>query len=53
MDELEKVYPRAAAACKADPARLEAARVATADLQAGRPGYRALWRHFFAFRKKG
>lgn len=28
------------------PDILEAARKATADLQAGRPGYRALWRHF-------
>ncbi|MDB5733738.1 MAG: argS [Alphaproteobacteria bacterium] len=46
MDELETLYPRASAACKADPARLEAARRATVDLQAGRPGYRALWRHF-------
>jgi arginyl-tRNA synthetase len=46
MDDLEVLYPQAAAACKADPARLEAARLATAELQAGRPGYRALWRHF-------
>ncbi|HYM17540.1 MAG TPA: arginine--tRNA ligase [Micropepsaceae bacterium] len=46
MDDLERVYPEAAAACKADPARLESARLATAELQAGRPGYRALWRHF-------
>jgi len=46
MDDLEELYPIAAAACKADPARLEAARRATAELQAGRPGYRALWRHF-------
>lgn len=46
MDDLETLYPRASAACKADPARLEAARRATVDLQAGRPGYRALWRHF-------
>ena len=46
MDDLERIYPEAAAACKADPARLEAAREATAQLQAGRPGYRALWRHF-------
>ena len=46
MDDLETIYPRASAACKADPARLEAARRATVDLQAGRPGYRALWRHF-------
>jgi arginyl-tRNA synthetase len=46
MDDLERIYPEAAAACKADPPRLEAARLATAELQAGRPGYRALWRHF-------
>jgi arginyl-tRNA synthetase len=46
MDDLEEMYPAAAAACKADPKRLEAARLATAELQAGRPGYRALWRHF-------
>ena len=47
MDDLERLYPEAAAACKADPARLEAAREATAALQAGHPGYRALWQHFF------
>ena len=46
MDDLEVLYPRASAACKADPARLEEARKATAELQAGRPGYRALWQHF-------
>ena len=46
MDDLEEMYPAASAACKADPKRLEAARLATAELQAGRPGYRALWRHF-------
>ena len=46
MDDLEEIYPAASAACKADPARLEEARRATAELQAGRPGYRALWRHF-------
>lgn len=53
MDDLESLYPRASAACKADPARLEAARRATVDLQAGRPGYRALWRHFVAVSEKG
>lgn len=46
MDNLEELYPVAAAACKADPARDEAARAATMELQQGRPGYRALWRHF-------
>ena len=53
MDDLETLYPRASAACKADPARLEAARRATVDLQAGRPGYRALWRHFLAVSEAG
>ncbi len=53
MDELETLYPRASAACKADPARLEAARRATVDLQAGRPGYRALWRHFVKVSEHG
>ena len=46
MDDLEVLYPVAAAACKADPVRDEAARNATAELQQGRAGYRALWRHF-------
>ena len=53
MDDLELLYPRASAACKADPARLEAARRATVDLQAGRPGYRALWRHFVRVSERG
>jgi arginyl-tRNA synthetase len=53
MDDLETLYPRAAAACKGDPARLEAARRATVDLQAGRPGYRALWRHFVKVTEAG
>ncbi|GAB4530015.1 MAG: arginine--tRNA ligase [Amphiplicatus sp.] len=46
LEDLERLYPQASAACKADPARAEEARQATADLQAGRPGYRALWRQF-------
>ncbi|MEZ5831864.1 MAG: arginine--tRNA ligase [Dongiaceae bacterium] len=45
--DLEELYPAANAACKADPARMERARQATAELQQGRPGYRALWQHFF------
>src|SRR5262249_38103850 len=31
---------------ESDPQEAEAARAATAELQCGRPGYRALWRHF-------
>ncbi|MDE1938396.1 MAG: arginine--tRNA ligase [Alphaproteobacteria bacterium] len=53
MDDLEEIYPAAAAACKADPARLEEARRATAELQAGRPGYLALWRHFVKVSERG
>ncbi len=53
MDDLEEIYPAAAAACKADPARLEEARRATAELQAGRPGYAALWRHFVKVSERG
>jgi arginyl-tRNA synthetase len=48
LDDLERLYPQASAACKADPERAAEARLATAELQAGRPGYRALWRHFLA-----
>jgi arginyl-tRNA synthetase len=46
MDELIALYPQASARCKEDPDAREAARIATAELQAGRPGYRALWQHF-------
>ncbi len=53
MEDLEELYPAAAAACKADPARLEAARRATTELQDGRPGYRALWQHFVAVSEAG
>jgi arginyl-tRNA synthetase len=53
MEDLEELYPAASAACKADPARLELARRATADLQSGRPGYVALWKHFVAVSEIG
>ena len=46
LNDLERLYPQASAACKADDARAEEARRATAELQEGRPGYRALWKHF-------
>ncbi len=47
LAQLEEMYPKASGDCKADPARLERARLATAELQDGRPGYRAVWQHFF------
>ncbi|GJL92545.1 arginine--tRNA ligase [Hyphococcus sp.] len=46
LSDLEEMYPVASAASKADPARAGLARKATKALQDGRPGYRALWRHF-------
>src|SRR5215475_6109809 len=46
LEDLEEIYPVASADCKADPGQLREARAITAELQTGRPGYRALWRHF-------
>jgi len=48
LEDLERMYPQAAARAKAEPEFRDRARKATAELQAGRPGYRALWRHFVA-----
>jgi arginyl-tRNA synthetase len=48
LEDLERLYPQAAGLAKADPAYRERARKATAELQGGRPGYRALWTHFVA-----
>jgi arginyl-tRNA synthetase len=53
MEELEELYPAASGACKTNTERLEEARQATAELQGGRPGYRALWRHFFEISEQG
>lgn len=46
MADLERLYPQASGKAKEDDAKKEAARRATAELQAGRRGYRALWKHF-------
>lgn len=48
LDDLERLYPQAAGKAKEDPAFRDRARKATAELQAGRAGYRALWAHFVA-----
>ncbi|WP_297804105.1 arginine--tRNA ligase [uncultured Brevundimonas sp.] len=48
LEDLERLYPQAAAKAKEDPAFRDRARKATAELQAGRAGYRALWQHFVA-----
>ena len=48
IDDLSRLYPQASAKAKEDPERNERSRKATAELQAGRPGYRALLAHFIA-----
>ncbi len=44
VDELEEIYPTASGK-KKDPAFSEKAHIATLELQQGRRGYRALWKH--------
>ena len=48
LDDLGRLYPMASAKGKADADYRDRARRATKELQAGRRGYRALWRHFVA-----
>jgi arginyl-tRNA synthetase len=48
LDDLDRLYPAAAAKAKGDPAYRDRARRATAELQAGRFGHRLIWRHFAA-----
>ena len=48
LDALDRLYPQAAAKAKSDDDYRDRARKATAELQSGRPGYLALWRHFVA-----
>jgi arginyl-tRNA synthetase len=45
LKDLEEIYPYASAKSKEDEAYLAAARQATVELQEGRSGYRALWKH--------
>ncbi len=46
MDDLSRLYPMASARSKEDEAYARRAQEAVAEMQAGRPGYRALLRHF-------
>ena len=48
LEDLERLYPAAAAMAREDVGFRDRARKATAELQGGRPGYRALWAHFVA-----
>ncbi|EQB89701.1 arginyl-tRNA synthetase [Clostridium punense] len=45
IDELEEIYPAASSLAKSDEKAMEAARKATFELQNGRRGYVALWKH--------
>lgn len=45
ISELEEIYPTANAYAKENPEFKEEARIATFELQKGKPGYRALWKH--------
>lgn len=45
ISDLEEIYPCANTRSKEDPEFKEEAQKATAELQAGRRGYRALWQH--------
>lgn len=46
LADLERIYPEAASRAKTDEDYRNIARRATAELQNGRKGYRALWQHF-------
>ena len=46
VEDLQGMYPRAAARARNDVAFAERSRRAVVDLQEGRPGYMALWQHF-------
>lgn len=45
IHELSEIYPTASLKSKSDEDYLKAARINTARLQKGHPGYTALWRH--------
>lgn len=46
LADLQEWYPQIAAEAERDEETADAARLATGELQAGRPGYLALWSHF-------
>ena len=51
LEALDRLYPMAAKLAKENPEYRDRARRATAELQAGKPGYLTLWRHFVAVTK--
>ncbi len=48
MDDLQEMYPAISRECKEDTGLLARCQKATVELQTGRRGYVALWRHFVA-----
>lgn len=46
LEDLQALYPAMSKKCQEDPALAAASSAAAAELQQGRPGYRALWQHF-------
>ena len=48
LDDLQRIYPEAAARGRSDEAFADRAREATVRLQQGDPGYLSLWRHMKA-----
>jgi arginyl-tRNA synthetase len=46
LAELEELYPQISAECESNEDEARACSAATAELQNGRRGYRALWAHF-------
>lgn len=48
IDDLNRLYPEASARSKSDEEFLRVAQKATNELQNGRAGYVALWRHFLS-----
>lgn len=48
ISELEEIYPTASAKSKEDEDFAKQAHDATAELQQGKPGYRAVWKHIMA-----
>jgi arginyl-tRNA synthetase len=48
IEDLQELYPEASRRAKSSDEAMAAARAATMELQSGRPGYLALWRHLVA-----
>ncbi len=48
VEDLQAMYPEAAARAREDAAFAERSRRAVVELHEGRPGYRSLWQHFRA-----